>query len=174
MPELVIIHSDGSRLICLYDEEDKARVELYNWKVNADGYVYASIRGRIVLMHRYLMNVLDNPLVLVDHKFHNQLDNRKMMLRIVTPSQNRQNSRKEKNCSSIYKGSYYETDRGLYHSQIGFVTDNGIKVFNLGRYSDERLAGKAYDRKALEIFGEFACLNFTSSKEAQQLTFPWV
>jgi hypothetical protein len=34
------------------------------------------------------------------------------------------------------------------------------KFYNLGRFDDEVDAAKAYDVKALELFGEFANCNF--------------
>ena len=38
------------------------------------------------------------------------------------------------------------------------ITVNG-RVKNLGYYSDERDAARAYDAKAIELFGEFANIN---------------
>jgi len=165
MPEIIII-SKGKEYPCLYDEADRELISQYQWSLHSKGYAQTTIKGKTVLMHRLVMKVTD-PKIEVDHRFHNKLDNRKSKLRACNHSENRRNSRKEKNCSSKYKGSYFETERGIYHSQIGFATDNGTKVYNLGRYADERLAGKAYDRKAVELFGRFACVNFQSSKEYQ-------
>jgi hypothetical protein len=51
--------------------------------------------------------------------------------------------------------------------------ENG-KVKNLGRYSNEILGAKVYDQRAIEIFKDFAFINFQSSREASQLTFPWI
>jgi hypothetical protein len=48
------------------------------------------------------------------------------------------------------------------------------KVKNLGRYNNEITAAKVYDNRAIEIFKDYAFVNFQSSMEARQLTFPWL
>ena len=40
-----------------------------------------------------------------------------------------------------------------------YVVDLNGNQCNLGLYSDEAEAARAYNRKAIEIFGEFALLN---------------
>lgn len=35
----------------------------------------------------------------------------------------------------------------------------------LGRYTDEVVAAKAYDNKAIELYGKYANLNFTSHEK---------
>jgi hypothetical protein len=168
MPELAISFKCKD-YICFYDQEDHELISHYSWSVSSAGYGQTSIKGRTILMHRLIMDVVDSSEKMVDHKNHDKLDNRRFNLRLCNASENRRNSRKIAVGSSIYKGCYWEKDRFQFHAQIGL----GDRVKNLGRYSDERLAGKAYDRKALEVFEDFAYLNFPSSGEAQQLTLPW-
>jgi hypothetical protein len=171
MPEILIPYKDMF-CPCQFDSKDEPLISQYTWYIH-NGYAATYIKGKCVFMHRIIL-CLNDPKIFADHKDGNKLNNLRHNLRPATPKENRRNSRKEKNCSSKYKGSYFETERGVYHSQIGFATDNGTKVYNLGRYSNEMLAGKAYDRKAIQLFGQFACTNFSSSRESQQLTFPWI
>lgn len=169
MPEIKIV-SKGVEYPCLIDQEDQELLSQFSWSLHSEGYAQTIIGRRTVLMHRLVMGVLDNPSVEVDHKFHNRLDNRKSQLRICSHSENRRNSRKLSPATSSFKGVYFESERGLYHAQIGL----GDKVKNLGRYHNEKMAGKAYDKKALEVFKEYAHLNFKSSREARQMAFSWI
>lgn len=171
MPSLIIPHKDSYCLVS-FDAQDEDLIRQHNWCMNG---VYAGTRinGKFVFMHRMILG-LDDPRTFGDHKDGNTLNNCRSNLRAATPSQNRRNSRKEKNCTSIYKGSYFEKERGRYHAQIGFATESGAKVYNLGRYTDQRMAGKMYDKKAIELFGDYAGVNFASSKDSRQLKFPWI
>jgi hypothetical protein len=96
---------------------------------------------------------------IVDHKYGDGLDNRKINLRIATEAQNRYNRRKtSKRTSSKYKGVYYKKQCSKYCAVIGC---NGKKTF-LGHFDNEIDAAKAYDEAAKKLFGEFARLNFTT------------
>ena len=96
--------------------------------------------------------------LVVDHINHNTLDNRRKNLRLCTWAQNNQNRRpsKRKNKLSKYKGvSFYKKSK-LYRALIWC----NKKQYFLGYFKDETDAAKAYDKKARELFGEFAYLNF--------------
>jgi len=168
MPEL-IINSKGIDFICLFDSEDQELINCFKWSLHNKGYAVTTINGKSILMHRLVMGVLDKPDIEVDHKFHKKLDNRKGKLRTCSHCENRRNARKLKpTAHSQYKGIY--NDLGLWHVQI--MQDSKVK--NLGRYSNEITAAKVYDNRAIEIFKDYAFVNFQSSKEASQLTFPWL
>ena len=57
--------------------------------------------------------------------------------------------------SSKYKGVYWDKSRSKWCSRITF---NYINI-HIGRFDDERDAAKSYNKKALELFGEFCNLN---------------
>jgi hypothetical protein len=168
MPEIIII-SKGKEYPCLFDQEDQELISLYSWSLHSQGYAQTTINGKTVLMHRLVLGIVDNPEIEVDHRFHNRLDNRKGKLRACSHSENRRNARKLKpTAHSQFKGIY--NDLGRWHVQIM----QNAKVKNLGRYNNEITAAKVYDSRALEVFKDYAFVNFQSSREARQLAFPWL
>lgn len=149
-------------MVALVDDEDFDRVNQFSWHHDA-GRAFRNVvktTNKIVSrktqkMHRFILELSD-PQIKVDHKNRNALDNRKENLRIATTSQN--NANKEKylgDCSSKYKGVYYSKDRNKW---MAYIRIDG-KMKNLGRFSLEEDAALAYNRAALEAFGEFAVLN---------------
>jgi hypothetical protein len=163
MAALTII-SKGVEHRVLYDQEDHELISGFNWFLHPDGYVFTKVNGRIIYIHRLIMGVLNNPAVEVDHRYHDKLDNQKVHLRICSPSQNRQNSRKVSGCTSVFKGIYLENDR--FHAQITI----NKRVKNLGRFRSEKTAALAYDEAARSAFGEFAWLNFPGNNVPKQQT----
>jgi len=111
-----------------------------------------------VRMHREILDVPEGKFV--DHINHNGLDNRRANLRIVTNLQNSWNKRKQRgNYSSQYKGVSWSKRVGKWHVEIYY---RGTKIF-IGYFDDEEAAARAYDAKALELFGDYAALNFPPS-----------
>lgn len=166
MPELVI-KSKGKEYTCLYDQRDHKLISRYSWNLHNKGYAVTTINGKPVLMHRLILGLIDQREIEVDHKFHNKLDNRRSKIRVCTHSENRRNARKLKpTAHSKFKGVY--NDQGRWHVQIM----KNEKVKNCGRYANEILAAKVYDSRAIEIFKDFAYVNFHSSMEAMQLSIP--
>ena len=91
----------------------------------------------------------------VDHKNHNKLDNNVNNLRWATTTENGQNRKKQKNTKSIYKGVIWRKDRKVWVAKIMY---NKHRIY-LGSYKTQEEAGRAYNEKAIELFGEFAKLN---------------
>ena len=88
---------------------------------------------------------------------HNGFNNTKANLRLCTPSQNNYNTRVRKTKrTSKYKGVSRHKKSKSYAARIRYVG----KLYDLGLFADEVEAAKAYDKKARELFGEFAYLNF--------------
>lgn len=138
----------------LVDTQDVELVIQLLWRLGTHGYA-VSKDGR-TLMHRLIMGAADG--VQVDHINHDKLDNRRSNLRVVTRAQNAANQRKckTKTTSSKYKGvCLHSSGRWRAHIQA-----NKTYTF-LGYYPDEESAARAYDARALELWGEYAHLNFT-------------
>lgn len=94
----------------------------------------------------------------VDHINHDIRDNRKQNLRIATYRENMGNRGKMPYNTNEYKGitAYKTKTQGIrYRARIRYKG----KQLNLGTYSTPEEAAKAYNAKAIEVFGEFALLN---------------
>jgi hypothetical protein len=76
-------------------------------------------------------------------------------LRLATSSQNCANSPKSKNNTSGYKGVTWHKQHKKWYAQIS----KDRKNYFLGLYFKAEEAALAYNKKALELFGEFAYLN---------------
>jgi hypothetical protein len=148
----------------IVDPEDYEELSKYKWyaaKMGRTFYAARTIRitngkHRLIIMHRQVLK--DSEGLFVDHINHNGLDNRKCNLRICTIQQNVWNMRKQRgNCASQYKGVTWRKDIGKWQARVIC----GGKVFSCGHFNDEKAAAAAYDKKAKELFGEFAALNLT-------------
>ena len=103
----------------------------------------------------FILNLSDLPCV--DHQDRNCLNNHLSNLRWCTQKENQRNRSKNKNATSVYKGvCLVNKTTNKWRAQIKH-NDHQI---HLGYFSDESDAGRAYDRKASELFKEFAVLNF--------------
>jgi HNH endonuclease/AP2 domain len=104
-------------------------------------------------MHRQIMNPPDG--MDIDHWDNDGLCNCRKNLRICTRSQNNQNARKRVDSTHDYKG-IYKTWNNKFAARLWH---NGLKI-HIGTYDTPEAAARAYDKKAKELFGEFANLNF--------------
>ena len=180
--------SDGAERKILIDKQDEEILSTALWYVTGHqksrrsrtNYCVTRRNDRIVdegyewlgshpKMHRLIMSrILNRPLhkgELVDHINQDGLDNRRQNLRITNHSQNKANVPKHSGIfSSKYKGVSYSKSKKKWISYIGSAKSNGIKREYLGSYpptpEGELQAAMAYDRRAIEVWGEFACTNF--------------
>ncbi len=91
----------------------------------------------------------------IDHADRDGLNNQKYNLRKANKSQNATNIKKRDNLSSIYKGVSWNTRDKKWCAHLGYQN----QTLSLGYFDNEKEAAKAYNEKALELFGEFATLN---------------
>lgn len=121
-------------------------------------YAYRHENGRKICLHRVIVERMGLQLgsgLEVDHADGNGLNNQRSNLRVVTHSKNMMNMRKKPGTSQ-YKGVYWKRQRQKWRAQIKI---NG-KMTYLVYYDAEIEAARAYDRKAIELFGDYALLNF--------------
>lgn len=90
-----------------------------------------------------------------DHANRNGLDNRRVNLRVATASQNQANRGLFSNNKSGYKGVHWNRNRGKW---LAVIKVNGTRR-HLGIFADPVDAARAYNRAALEAWGEFAWVN---------------
>lgn len=146
----------------LIDLEDFKRVAIYRWKASkpskgnkfyAKRNAHVNKKERVLSLSRFIMNAPKE--LEVDHKNGDSLDNRKCNLRLCTATQNRVSFRsKNEKYSSKYRG--VSKHRNKWLAQIGIKG----KASYIGVFSDPIEAARARDKKALEVYGEFAQLNF--------------
>jgi hypothetical protein len=143
----------------LVDDSDYDDLSGYCWYLLSSGYVarqtpWVNKNRTIVLMHRQIMN--PKPGMIVDHIDRNPLNNTKSNLRVCSQTQNHGNRVKQINNKSGYKGVCFCKAKQTWMAQICIKR----KVINLGYFNNPVEGAIAYDKAALELFGEFALINF--------------
>lgn len=145
----------------LVDDEDFEYLNQWKWFAHKRGSGYYATRkekNKQISMHRQIMSVNDIS-VLIDHRDRNSLNNQRNNLRTASRSQNNANTISRKNSYSKYLGvSLFrktKAGKGKWRASIG----KDKKIYHLGYFKTEQQAAIAYNKKALELHGEFANLN---------------
>jgi hypothetical protein len=145
--------------VALVDSEDFARVAQFKWCVKDHAHtenLYAARRLRCADgsrltqgMHQFLLPNVE----VIDHANGNGLDNRRSNLRSATWQQNASNKRGlAKNNRSGYRGVSWFPKYQKWRAAIRV----NRKFMHLGLFDNPLDAAIAFDRAAIEHFGQFA------------------
>lgn len=151
----------------IVDRDVYEDVSRHRWHLNGDekrGAYPARVvvdretgKRQIIRLHRYILNAPDG--LEVDHINHDTRDCRRQNLRLATRVQNCANFRIRKDSRTGFKGVQKEGNR--YVAAIGNTRVG--RSDRLGTFATPEEAARAYDREAIERYGEFAHLNFLRS-----------
>jgi hypothetical protein len=134
------------------DTADLPLVVGHTWG-NVEGYVSNCKLGRL---HRYLTNAPAD--MVVDHYNHNPQDNTRGNLRLCKQKENSRNRLRRKRSKSGFKGVSWHKRLKKWQAVI---TVDGKDKF-LGAFPDIETAVLVRDEAERELFGEFACPNFSA------------
>ena len=172
--EFIIENRKGDQFTVLLDEADYFQFvenDRYKWwirKVSTRLWVDSSYgfyamgwdrhAKKQVALHRVMLDAPKG--MVVDHINRNGLDNRRSNLRLCTHKENMQNRRANSKNSTGYKGVRLTKSGKKYIARVCQKLDGKTVEHYLGTYDTPEEAARAYDAKAIELFGEYASLNF--------------
>ena len=141
--------------IAIIDIEDFNLVKDYSWYFHK-GYARTSFRKNNRKVHIYMHRLINKTLkgFETDHINKNRLDNRKINLRTVTLTQNHWNSERKLGISG-FRGIYWEESRSKW---MACISSNNKNIL-IGRFNTRLDAILAYNKRVLELRGNFAILN---------------
>lgn len=136
------------------DECDYETINHIYWYKGRNGYFYGDNvkTKKLVLLHRVIMEVLNEPNIVIDHINHNKTDNRRSNLRKCTVKQNNLNTMKKVTNTSGCTGVSWDKSRNKWKSVIGY----NHKTIHLGRFTNYDEAVKIRKQAEEKYFGEFA------------------
>lgn len=140
------------------DEIDQDLILIARWKKPNNRHIMESTtyygRQYLHLIIAKRMG-LDTVNFQIDHRDGNKLNNKRTNLRTATQIENSRNSKKRENTSSQYKGVSWDSRSQKWTADIEL--ESGHKY--LGSFHSEENAKDAYDKAALQYFGDFARIN---------------
>jgi len=153
--------------VTMVNDEDFEYLNQWKWcATKKSNSYYATTRSKktlkfkdknMILIHQIILERMlgHKNFEMVDHIDGDGLNNQRSNLRPATYQENNMNRLKGENKSSVYKGVYKHSKCSGYISQIIL---NRYNIY-LGYFNTEEEAAEAYNKKAIELFGEYAKLN---------------
>ncbi|MEE8382238.1 MAG: HNH endonuclease [Thermodesulfobacteriota bacterium] len=147
--------------VAIVDDEDFEFLNKRKW--HFDRYVkrtpmFSDGKPNTLYMHRLIM--LPRTGEEIDHINNNKLDNRRKNLRVCTRSQNERSKPKISiSCNSAYKGVTLDKRMPIGQRRWNARIKPNKKAIHIGSYLTEKEAALAYNKAALEHYGDFAYQN---------------
>lgn len=126
----------------LIDDEDYDMVSQFTWKVNTSGHIQTTRLGKIILLHRLILNE-DNPKVIIDHRDRNKLNCQKYNLR---KTDYKGNARNRTSTGKTGHVGIELTPYGRYRARIK-VGGKNISLGNYDNINDAIIARKQGELK---------------------------
>lgn len=125
--------------------------------VGTSGYVVIYVNGKQYYAHRLAWLYVHGawPTEYIDHIDCDKANNRITNLRECSHQENRRNNKLQPNNNSGYKGVSWNKRKRKWVSVINHL----YKQTHIGYYACPHQAAEAYNKKAIELHGEFARLN---------------
>lgn len=156
----------------MVDDADFDRVNAFTWYAQRSHRTWYAVHATPtdangkqskILMHRFILDAPSG--IQIDHRDHNGLNNIRDNMRFATHSENARNCRP---CGkSKYLGVSWDKNACKWRAAINA---NDFRK-HLGSFTNESDAGHAYDIAAIELFGEFANLNFKNISAIDRLRY---
>ena len=136
--------------VFLIDKNVEELVLKHKWYKNKAGYITAWIDKKATSLHRLLMK--PNKDMEVDHINHDKADCRLSNMRVCSNSENQANKKLMKNNKSGFKGVTWHKANKTWVARISYYG----KRLNLGSFDKIEDAVSVYNKKALDLYGEYA------------------
>lgn len=164
MPNIILSNGMSTEI----DEQDSDLMQ-YKWSCGSNGYAVRATRKdketpRVILHRAIVSRMIGRKLnrdELVDHKDMNVYNNKRSNLRVTNKSGNGANSTKKSHNKSGFKGVTWDATRNKWKATVLHMKKQKF----LGRFDLPEDAARAYDRAAVETWGEFARINFPPSED---------
>lgn len=143
-------------MVAKVDKSDFQNLASSTWYAVERGntfYAARNVARKTEYMHRVILGITGNERT--DHENRDGLDNRRSNLRVSSPSENGANANIRADNTSGYKGVISSGSKWVARIRV-----SGERLY-LGSFNSAEEAAAAYDKAAVEAFGEFACLNST-------------